>query len=434
MLLIYTREITPRISYIFELLLEEILAIDFDLTEDALFFKSTNCPKLCFHHEQIGDSFWIEPSHLLFENQLKNHEVEIGEWQDLPMLFKTSGRSEFPFDLFAASFYLVSRYEEYFPKKIDKHGRFRAKHSLAKKHDFLEIPVVNRYAYELKFKLEAKFPKLIFPKQSFTVNSTIDIDNAYAFRNKGVLHNIGAILSKLLKLKLKSGLSHLKVFFHLRKDPYDSYNEQRRVHKKLNIEPTYFFLLADKSKFDRNLSHKNKALKKLIRKLDAKHTVGIHPSYFSSENIPLIEREKERLEKIVGREVTKSRQHYIRLKIPYTYQSLIANGIKHDYSMGYPSRIGFRASICSSFYFYDLEKDEVSDLRIYPFCVMDTTVKQYMKVRSDKVLRRVKPLFDQVKSVNGEICFVFHNESIGAQGIWKHWNGLYEKIIKLALN
>lgn len=434
MLLIYIREITPRINYIFQLMLEEILALDFELTTDNSFFESSECAKICFHHEQIGDSFWIEPSHLLFEGQLKNYDVEISTWRKLPMLFRTSGRGEIPFDLFAAAFYLVTRYEEYFPEKIDKHGRFRAKHSLAKKHGFLEQPVVNLYAYELKTLLQVRFPKLIFPKQNFTFQPTIDIDNSYAYKHKGVVHNIGSILSKGFKFKGKSAMDHIKVFFHFRKDPYDSYTEQLRVHKKYQVEPVYFFLLGNKSKFDRNLSHKNRAQKKLIRQIDAKNVVGIHPSYASFENSKLIQCEKERLENIVEHEVRKSRQHYIRLKIPQTYQSLIACGIEHDYSMGYPSRIGFRASICSPHFFFDLEKNQTESLRLHPFCIMDTTLKQYMKIRSDKVLRKVKPLFDQIKSVNGEICIVFHNESIGAQGIWMHWKGLYEKIIKLAIS
>ena len=39
--------------------------------------------------------------------------------------------------------------------------------------------------------------------------------------------------------------------------------------------------------------------------------------------------------------------------------------------MGYGSINGFRASVASSFYWYDLEKEEATTLRIFPFCFMD---------------------------------------------------------------
>ena len=42
-----------------------------------------------------------------------------------------------------------------------------------------------------------------------------------------------------------------------------------------------------------------------------------------------------------------------------------------DYSMGYGSINGFRASVASSFYWYDLEKERQTNLRIHPFCFMD---------------------------------------------------------------
>ena len=40
------------------------------------------------------------------------------------------------FDVFSASFYLVSRYEEYLPYVKDMYERFQAENSLAYKHNF----------------------------------------------------------------------------------------------------------------------------------------------------------------------------------------------------------------------------------------------------------------------------------------------------------
>ena len=90
--------------------------------------------------------------------------------------------------------------------------------------------------------------------------------------------------------------------------------------------------------------------------------------------------------------------------------------------MGYSKENGFRASICCPFYFYDLKNEQMTDLLVHPFCIMDSTMKYYMK-----------PLIKQVKNMGGELVTVFHNESLGTHKIWKNWGDVYENIVKAAL-
>jgi hypothetical protein len=54
------------------------------------------------------------------------------------------------FDLFAAAFYLVTRYEEYLPFIADRHNRFEASQSVLFKHGLLERPLINEWAEDLK--------------------------------------------------------------------------------------------------------------------------------------------------------------------------------------------------------------------------------------------------------------------------------------------
>ena len=41
--------------------------------------------------------------------------------------------------------------------------------------------------------------------------------------------------------------------------------------------------------------------------------------------------------------------------------------------MGYGAANGFRASIASSFYWYDLQAEKKTGLMLFPFCFMDST-------------------------------------------------------------
>ena len=55
---------------------------------------------------------------------------------------------------------------------------------------------------------------------------------------------------------------------------------------------------------------------------------------------------------------------------------LIDAGIAEDYSMGYPDEPGFRAGIARPYYFYDVAEDHQTNLKIFPFQVMDATLYQ----------------------------------------------------------
>jgi hypothetical protein len=101
--------------------------------------------------------------------------------------------------------------------------------------------------------------------------------------------------------------------------------------------------------------------------------------------------------------------------------------------MGYSKEIGFRAGICTPFYFYDLKHEKVTELLVHPFCIMDSTLKFYMKTRSSEVIYTVKPLIEHVKAVKGELVTIFHNESFGTHKVWKNWGEVYEGVVRLAV-
>ena len=71
-------------------------------------------------------------------------------------MFFSVNNSVFPFDPFAASFFMISRYEEYLPHIKDIHGRFEAKESLAFKNNFLEKPIVDIWINLIKKELVEK--------------------------------------------------------------------------------------------------------------------------------------------------------------------------------------------------------------------------------------------------------------------------------------
>ena len=100
--------------------------------------------------------------------------------------------------------------------------------------------------------------------------------------------------------------------------------------------------------------------------------------------------------------------------------------------MGYASRTGFRAGTCTPFLFYNIHLEETTSLRVYPFTVMDVTLKDYLHVTPEQAIDRVKKIIDEVKNVQGTFISLWHNESLSETGEWKGWSRVYTEMLKYA--
>ena len=198
-------------------------------------------------------------------------------------------------------------------------------------------------------------------------------------------------------------------------------NIMQRLKKRIIVTS-----LGDYRKNDKNLSYKSKSLHQLILRIKNEANIGIHPSYFSFLNPDQIEKEVKRLKNIINENVLNSRNHYLRFSIPQTYQSLIELGIKKDFTMGYQDALGFRAGICSPFYFFDLNADRVTELQIIPFAYMEGVLRDYMNLNIENAIDKIKVLKNEVKDVNGCFVGIWHNESLSDQARWKGWRKVYE--------
>lgn len=424
MLLVFTHQITNRVKYVFDLLFKNILGVDYELTTDVSAFGQFHGAKISYSHQPIENEIFFRCSNLLFETGVKKEwlNISVSEKQDI-----------FSFDVFASSFFLVSRYEEYFSFAGDKYGRFPAKQSFSYKNGFLHKPVVNIWAKKIKKAILEKYPLFIFPKKKYSFVPTIDVDNAYAYRGKGALRTLGGFARAIIKFDGDDFSKRTKVLSGKEKDPYDTYGFLDSLHQKYNLKPIFFFLLGDWNSMDKNLSHKSSKMKVLIKKISEHFEIGIHPSFQSHLFSDMIKTEISRLENISGKKIHKSRQHFLLLKFPETYRKIFYSGITDDYTMGYADALGFRAGICSPFQFYDLEKEQELPMIIHPFAVMDGTLNNYLKLSPEQGIEAVKNIVSEIKSVDGEFISIWHNETLSNWCEWKGWENLYEKIIQLAL-
>lgn len=424
---IFSTENVPRLRYIAGIILGDILGLSWEVITDKR--KLGKNPVINYSSENITGSFKISPDSLLFETGIAAREINVNEWKGLPVFLQTSSDSDLPFDIFAASFFLVSRYEEYLEFQPDKYGRFRASSSLAFKNGFLGIPIVDLWAKEMAKTFLKKFPTLTFKRNEYKALLTIDSDQPFAYLGKSLFRSIGGLFRDIQSNTGNAG-DRYRIVARGEKDPYEVFDYIIENIEKSNADVRFFFPVGDHSKYDKNPSWKNDTYRKLIHRITDKYETGLHPSFFAAGNSLLIDNETVRLKAILKKEIILSRFHYIRLFMPQSYRDILKAGILEDYSMGYPDEPGFRAGIARPFYFYDVSNDQQTSLKIIPFQLMDAMLYNYKNLDHVASKEVILKLINETRKVGGLFISIWHNTSLLDNPEWQGWREVFEFMLK----
>jgi hypothetical protein len=429
-MLLYSNTSSPRLQYIIDFFSKELFDAPITITTDAIAFEAAAGPKLNYSAQAFpGPVFTIRPVALLFESNIQPQPIQCFNAYGMKAFFTTEG--DFAFDVLAASFYLLSRYEEYLPHELDEYGRYAHVNSLAFREGFLDQPLINCWLQALKQSLSQSFPDLLLRQKDFKCILSYDIDIAYSYLHKGFTRTVGGFARSIMKGEWSVVKDRLNVLRGLQKDPYDCFEWLDGMHLYCRSKPYYFFLVAQKQiGYDKNTSTNKKAYRELIEYYAATYKTGLHPSWQSGDDMGLLMEEREWLETVADTPIIRSRQHYIRLTLPKTYRQLLKAGIEKDFSMGYGSINGFRASVCSSFAWYDLEHETMTPLLIYPFCFMDANSYFEQQDTPQQAYAELVRYYEQVRKLNGMMISVWHNSILGTDPMFKGWRELFELFMK----
>ena len=427
MLLVYTHKTSPRLRYVFRHVCTRILGIQVKFTNKIEEFIAHDSLKMSYTRQQLGNEFFIKSHDILFEQGLDDIEIQVHEWGRTKCFFYNGDKSTIPFDIFAASFYMLSRYEEYLPHVKDDFGRFTAVESIAYKHNFIHQPVVDIWAYNFKEALQNQFPEFEFPKKSYRIKPIIDVPCAYNFRLKGIMRTLGGIIKDFFKLRLRSLYIRFAVILGFKHDPFDTFKYIITRQKHTKFKFLFFFLLGDYSTYDKGINPNKKRFVSLIKHVADYCDVGLKTSFFAIDDASILKKEKIKMEEIINKPLVASRQSFSKLNLPESYRHLIELEIKEDYTMGYVNQIGFRAGSCTPFLFYDLDFEIQTPLKINSYHVMDYTLLQkYSFLDKKKVLNEV---INEIKQVDGEFIPIFHNYTFSDSMKWNGFKELFNLIL-----
>ncbi len=400
MLVIYTPKVTNRIKYAFDFVFQEYFGIAYSVVETPPIEQEQPGFFINYSDKKVDAPFSIFQHSLLLEETIQTIQIEVSRESAFSVFFAASEKKyTVNFDIFSSIFYLITRYEEYISNDLDKHGRFKSTNSILALPSFTFAPIVEVWLDFLKNELLRVFPSLQFKKHHTSCLFTFDVDQPFRYKGR----NWKKYLPNFTRWNAwKTGLM-------FQQDEFDIFDELTSLLNQHHLPSIFFFLLNDDGPNNSKVSPTSVAYQTLIQRIAAQHTIGLHPSYDAlvTQNLS---NEKSLLERYGRQAIFHTRQHFLRLQFPATYRALIANGITHDYTLCYPNIPGFRAGFSRAFYFFDLEKNQPTNLRIHPACWMDATFEYYQTKSTDEIKLEFSKVYNQVKKINGNFVPIFHND------------------------
>jgi hypothetical protein len=404
---------SERLNYTCIFIFEHVLNCNFSIISDQEHFQNSDGIKINYSRSTIQNGFQINPKLLLFETNIKEGFIPEYELKsDSCLFFPNSENCDLGFDVFASVFYFISRYQEWQPFDSDRHHRFEISNSIQFKLKQHLKPLVNVWIEQLKNKLQLKFKEVKFPKKKFTYISTIDVDNLYAFKDKGIKRTIAGAIKDIYLLDMKNLKRRLTVVKGIEKDPFDIYDEINDLSIKNSVPLIYFFLQRAGKEFDRTIDPNSGVFEPVFDKLKKDNvSFGLHPSYDAHTNENLMQKEFEIIRSNSNTKIAISRQHYLRFDIRKTPSMLIKNKVLADFTMGFASSPGYRASTFTPFYFFDFKTNESTKLLMVPFAIMDGVYFNYSKVKARDAEDQIISMAYESKHLDGLFVTVFHERT-----------------------
>ena len=425
MIEIFVEQISERLIYTLDFVFKE-RGLEYKLTNDYLSFENSLFPKFNYSERYFEGILQMKPAEVLFDEVVFMYATEKSKFEAEECL--SFNRITDPL---ASIFFVLSRMEEYTNLREDEHGRFAASYSIQYEYGWLDKAMCDRWAvafinhivrfYSLDLQLHVEAVK---------IKPTFDVDNTFAYKWKQGFRKWLSIARDRIQMNKKRLEERKAVLKKQMKDPYDTFDYIESICER-GYEVKMFWLLGDYATYDKNISYSDIRHQKLICRMGERAVVGLHPSYKSNSYELFVKEEKVRLENILETDIESSRQHFLKLKVRVTYPNLVSLGFKKDYSMGYADQVGFRNGTARPYFWFDLTKNQITDLMIYPFVYMDGTLNEYLQLSIDESKNLIWKLHCEVTRFGGDFSFIWHNETIGDYGKWQGWSEVLEYTLSL---
>ncbi len=435
----------PERSYTAKVLFGEMLGLDYKIewqlhADISIQLENKNELKFTDHFfNKFKSGPYLHAGHLpqevIYISQNKNPFLPEA---NLPILFgNTELKISSPnihcgIDIFAGTFLMLTRWEEYINPERDQYNRFPGSASIAVKNDFIHRPIVNEYVEMLWNMLAHLGIKQKRKKRYFKTIITHDVDLPLLWRSSfSFIKKIGGDILKRNSIKdaTYSFKSYSSYISGKSKDPYDTFDELMDISENCGLKSHFFFLCGGQHKEDNGLPLSHPFIRNLLKKINERgHVIGFHPSFDSYNNEGIYKQELKILQAASPQTVTCGRQHFLRFDVPGTWQLWEAAGMEWESSMYYPDAPGFRCGTCDGFPVFDVLERKELKVREMPLTAMEVSWNIYEKSSPAKLYAEINGLKNTVKKYNGTFVLLWHNSSFNVPD-YIQYSGLYEELL-----
>lgn len=425
-------------QYIIDIIFGQFLCLDYFITisnEVSNYIIETGSGSLV-----ILDSFFqknrTELSYLCLDNIPKEINWFTYKCNSYPMIYgddyyKHEGNVVYcGLDIFASSFFMLSRWEEYVIPSKDKFGRILESEMFVVKNNLEKRPIVNEYISLLR-ELMSIFIALPEPPYNFRIFLTHDIDYLYRFdRFKSFLRNVaGDILNRKSLAALSRTLKgYYRYLSNKEKDPFDTFDELMTLSEKYGFRSSFYFKPSVRGDYDYTYDITDDKVRNLFGEIRNRgHEVGIHPSIITFNNRDQFYLEYQRISSVEPN-IVGGRQHYLLYSIPSQLSYWEECGLQYDSGLGFHSRIGFRCGVCWSYKMFNILDREMLNIEQRPLIVMDAALMRWSPT-PEKMYNDILRMINVVKRYNGLFVFLWHNDRFYRHE-FKNYRKVYYKVIQ----
>ncbi len=332
-------------------------------------------------------------------------------------------------DIFASSFFMLTRWEEHVISEKDNHSRVSDESQLSVKHNFNERPVVNEYVEMLR-NMFSFLGYEIENKHQYKIKITHDIDFFARYdRLSKVIKAIGGDIFK--RRSFKKAINTFKVYSQIKngieKDPYDTFDYLMDLSESIGEKSYFYFIPALLGEEDAQYNINDEAVVNAIRKIKVRgHIIGVHGTYRSYKDITLFREELNRLPEEI--KIHEGRQHFLRFENPTTWQIYEDNEISIDSTMGFINHVGFRTGTCFEYSVFNILTRKKLKLKEQSLVVMEQALLKKLPDKND-FLEKFISLKDTVKEYKGTFVFLWHNNNFNVAE-WEGFEDVYKKSIQ----
>lgn len=313
-------------------------------------------------------------------------------------------------DLFASSFFMLSRWEEYCIDKRDTYGTCDESELLSVRLSFFKRPLVDEYVCFLKELLcYIEFPCRT-TKYKRGIYLTYDVDDLFFMGTRKIKSSIRSLAGDIIRRRnVKTFVSRLIFYLNrLGKDLYDPFEEI--VKESKGLSPLFHFKAQFKSELGATYDIRDSRIDTILQFLVKN---GCHIGLHSSEiayNLPVQLRSEISRLRTKNKDIYCNRNHLLLYDLS-NMNILHQSGILLDSTFGFHYHNGFRCGTCHSYSMYNYLSRVNMNIIQLPFTIKDTG-SFYIDNTPETMWHDIVEILDTIKYYDGDVVLLWHTNKL----------------------